>query len=417
MKLKLHKDPWYYSWVNRNGSSFATTNPDLHKLRSTPIKKGLSPASIARIEPVLKEHIQRLMLRIRDHRERGQSINMSDASRALAIDIVSDISCPHSLALLDLPDLGHAFHEYIRGYTMFSLWNRQFPFISPMLNALPRWLIALRGETALRIVDSLRRQRDQAASVIKADGKLTSNKTFPVIMNEVYKSTDIPSSEKTAKRLFEEIAILTAAGSETSSHSLLTITYHVLANPPILARLQTELREAFNQDQRDQVLSYKQLEALPYLTAIITEGLRIATGVSGRFPRINKSNHMLYTDYTGSTPKTYTIPPGATLSMAIRDMHYDPSCFPSPRTFDPERFLGADRALNIKFFAPFGRGTRACVGQNLAMVEMYMGIGNLFARWDVGLAKGVGREDVEMVHECFSPIVGLARRGLLLDVK
>ncbi|KAJ4347350.1 uncharacterized protein N0V89_011291 [Didymosphaeria variabile] len=414
MKLKLHKDPWYYSWFDRNGSIFATVNPDLHKLRSAPIKKGLSPASIARIEHVLKEHFSRLMRKIEEHRNEGKPINMTDAYRALAIDIVTDISCPTSMALLDTPDLGHAFHEYVRDYTMFAIWNRQFPIIAPLLNSLPRWLVALQGPTALGIVDSLEAQRQQARDVIKNDGKPISNKTFPVIMNEVYKSTELPPSEKSPQRLFEEITILIGAGGETTSHSLLTITYYVLANPPILSRLQAELREAFTAEQRREVLSYKELENLPYLTAVITEGLRIATPVSGRFPRINKQAPMQYTSHPSpSAPNgnTYILPPNTAISMSIREMHYNAACFPSPHTFDPERFLGSAKIDNMKWFAAFGRGQRSCVGQNLAWAEMYMAIGNLFARWDVRLSAGVGMEDVRMEYECFTPFVKAGREG------
>ncbi|OAG11466.1 cytochrome P450 [Paraphaeosphaeria sporulosa] len=414
MKLRLHKDPWYYSWLYRPGSIFATMNPDLHKLRSAPIKKGLSPTSISRVEHVLKEHLSRLMLRIQEHKDRGQLIHMTSAYRALATDIVTDISCPKSLHLLDKPGMGHEFHEAIANYTMFAIWNRQFTWIGPLLDSLPRWLVALQGDVALGIIDFLVGQEQQAEDVIKNDGKPIGTKSFPVIMNEVYKSPDIPPSQKTPRRLFEEIAILIAAGSETTSNSLLTTTYHVLANPEIRAKLQAELRTAFTAEETRGVLSYKQLEPLPYLTAVIHEGLRLATGVSGRLPRINKIAPTLYTN--PSTHKTYTIPPNTPVSMTTRSMHYNAACYPSPTTFLPTRFLGDEKKESLKWFAPFGRGARSCVGQHLAMAEMYMVIGNLFARWDVRLGEGVDERDVDMAHECFAPFPEVGREGVLLVI-
>ncbi|KAF9732898.1 hypothetical protein PMIN06_007474 [Paraphaeosphaeria minitans] len=415
MKLRLHKDPWYYSWLFRPGSIFATMNPDLHKLRSAPIKKGLSPASILRVDHVLKEHLSRLTLRIQEHRDRGQPINMTDAYRALATDIVTDISCPESLHLLDKPGMGHEFHESIANYTMFAIWNRHFTWIGPLLDSLPRWFVALQGDVALGIIDALIEQEQQAIDVIKNDGKSISTKSFPVIMNEVYTSPDIPPSQKTPRRLFEEISILIGAGSETTSNSLLTTTYHVLANPEILANLQTELRTAFTEQERMDVLSYKQLELLPYLTAIIHEGLRLATGVSGRLPRINKTAPTLYTN--PSSHSTYTIPPNTPISMTTRSMHYNAACYPSPTSFQPSRFLAPeDKKESLRWFAPFGRGARSCVGQHLAMAEMYMVIGNLFARWEVRLAEGVDGRDVGMAHECFAPFPEVGRAGVLLDV-
>lgn len=413
MKLRLHKDPWYYSWLYRPGSIFSTTNPDLHKLRSAPIKKGLSPAGISRVEHVLKEHVSRLMLRIQEHKDRGGSINMTDAYHAFAIDVVTDISCPKSMHLMDKPDMGHEFHEAIANYTMFALWNRHFPWIGPLLDSIPRWLIALQGDVALGIIDSLISQEQQATDVIKNDGKPISTKSFPVIMNEVYKSPDIPPSQKTPRRLFEEISILIGAGSETTSNSLLMTTYHVLLNPEVLGKLRAELHNAFTEEQRREVLSYKQLEHLPYLTAVIHEGLRLATGVSGRLPRINKAAATLYSSPDG---KTYTIPPDTPISMSTRSMHYSPTCFPSPTSFQPARFLHPQKADSMRWFAPFGRGARSCVGLHLAMAEMYMAVGNLFARWEVRLGKDVDERDVGMAHECFAPLVESGREGVVLDI-
>jgi cytochrome P450 len=49
-------------------------------------------------------------------------------------------------------------------------------------------------------------------------------------------------------------------------------------------------------------------------------------------------------------------------------MHYDPTYYPQPDSFQPERFLndGVPRA----WFRTFSRGARACLGQNLAMDMM-----------------------------------------------
>ena len=416
MKARLDKDPWFYSWLNRNGSIFATSDADLHKIRSAPIKKALSSAGIWRVEHVLKHYVKSLVTCMEKARDSGQSISMEDAYRAFAIDIITEISCPDSFALIDTPDMGHFFHLYVRTFTVFiAIWNRHFPFIVPIIDSLPRWTFALQGATALSIYDSIALQMKQAKDVIKNDGKPISNKDFPVIMNEVYKSEDIPASEKTAKRLFEEITILVGAGSETTSYTLLNITYYVLANPGILAKLKKELKENFTDADVDGILSYKQLETLPYLTAVITEGLRIASAVSGRFPRINKFQPMTYQSPLPNS-KTYVIPPGSAVSMSYREIHYNPELFPSPTTFDPERFLGENKAANMKWFSAFGRGARGCVGQNLAWAELYMVVGNLFARFDLKLAEGVEEADVLTKYECFSPYIEAGRKGVLLDV-
>lgn len=53
-----------------------------------------------------------------------------------------------------------------------------------------------------------------------------------------------------------------------------------------------------------------------------------------------------------------------------------------------------------KFLVPFGRGSRDCVGQNLAMAELVLVLGGLFGRYEMSLFK-TGKQDVEVVRDCF----------------
>ncbi|ORY07559.1 putative cytochrome P450 [Clohesyomyces aquaticus] len=411
---KLDKDPWYYSWLSRNGSIFATIDADHHKLRSSVIKRYFSTASISRIEPVLKTHFAVFCRRLQECREQKKPIPLSDAYRSLAVDVITDLSVPKSYNLLETEDFGAVHTKFIGNMTKFSLANRHLLYVNDILMATPRWVVGLQGPTPLAIFDELKRQEAQAVAVIENQGKPIGSKSFPVIMNEVYKS-DLPPEEKVLRRLTDEIAILIGAGSETTGATMETITYHILANPPILKQLKEELENSFSSGEAvDDVLSYKVLEPLPYLNACVQEGLRLATGVSGRLPRINNFQPTTYT--SSQTGKAYHIPKGTPMSMTIRELHYNPDLFPDPTKFDPVRWLGDERLKNEKWFAAFGRGSRSCVGLNLARAELLMVVGNLFGKFNVRLADGVDRSDIEMAHDCFAPFVKSDSKGLNVDV-
>lgn len=104
----------------------------------------------------------------------------------------------------------------------------------------------------------------------------------------------------------------------------------------------------------------------------------------------------------------YTIPPGTVVGMSNSDVLSDPSIFPNPEQFVPERWLDATNRSNLlRYQVPFLRGSRNCVGQNLAMAEMVLGLGNLVRRYDLSLFETVPG-DIEVVEDCYVP---LTRKG------
>ena len=50
-------------------------------------------------------------------------------------------------------------------------------------------------------------------------------------------------------------------------------------------------------------------------------------------------------------------------------LHYNPEVYPNPSKFDPERFMDND-LVPRNAFRTFGRGARACLGQNLAIEQL-----------------------------------------------
>jgi cytochrome P450 len=130
-------------------------------------------------------------------------------------------------------------------------------------------------------------------------------------------------------------------------------SYHVISNQDIYRTLTAELDRAFPDPTAR--LDYATLEKLPYLTAVIKEGLRLSFGVPGRLPR------MIETD--GIMLNGYFIPRGTIVGMSSWMMHRNPKVFPDPDTFSPERWLDPANAGKLeKSFVAFSRGSRQCIG-------------------------------------------------------
>lgn len=286
------------------------------------------------------------------------------------------------------------------------------------------------------------------------------------VLDGIINSDAIPESDKTVDRLTQEARTLVGAGSETTGISLETITYHVLASPEVLRRLKQELAQAAaaaaaGASKGDAALSdYATIKRLPYLTAVINEGLRLSNSVSGRLARVDRRNVWVYTPnshndnnqvtsekdaadsindnkndkspaiqdpqntLTSSKEKdtdqdiSYPLPPGTVISMAIRANHTAATIYPDPLSFKPDRWLveGDELKRLEKYFVPFGRGGRSCIGKELALMNLYLTVANFFHRFDADLFR-TDRKDIEMEHDFFSPFPRLESKGLRVVLK
>ncbi len=132
------------------------------------------------------------------------------------------------------------------------------------------------------------------------------NNLGTTIFHGLLSNPDLPDSEKTDQRMVEEARVLLAAGTETTASTLAAITYHLLANPSILKELKKELTEAILDPDSFPIST--QIEGLPYLTAVIKEGLRLHPGASLRQERVAPDESFLYEDVKSG--RKYVIPKG-----------------------------------------------------------------------------------------------------------
>lgn len=59
------------------------------------------------------------------------------------------------------------------------------------------------------------------------------------------------------------------------------------------------------------------------------------------------------------------LPKGTSITIPILGLHRDPSIYPDPDKFDPERFNTAQiKERHPYAYLPFGQGPRNCIGEN-----------------------------------------------------
>jgi cytochrome P450 len=127
-------------------------------------------------------------------------------------------------------------------------------------------------------------------------------------------------------------------------------SYHLCANPSILAKLRAELKDAGFKP--GSTMDWFKLEALPYLHGVVHESIRLAHGVTTRSPRLAPDTELRYGDWV--------IPKNTPVSMSNVDVLTNEEIFPEPRQFKPERWIGKPEL--DRYFVPFTKGSRQCLG-------------------------------------------------------
>lgn len=176
------------------------------------------------------------------------------------------------------------------------------------------------------------------------------------IVHRILESS-LPPVEKSVLRLSNEIGSITGAAFETTAQSLRFILYHIYSNPQVLERLRTEIAGTYTEtDVKQKALSLKRFEQLPYLTAVLMEGLRLNPGVASRLARIAPDRDLFYDN-------KWKIPAGTPVGMTTFLLHTNETVYPDPMRFDPDRWMDLDKRKNAdRTWIPFSRGTRICLG-------------------------------------------------------
>ncbi|KAJ5174167.1 Cytochrome P450 [Penicillium canariense] len=285
--------------------------------------------------------------------------------------------------------------------------NCQFPFMVPLANAIPEWILL--KTPSFGPVVQFRRSLDERIRRLFDPEEKRQAAEEPSYKNatvfEVLLASSLPPEELTQTRLQHEAVSIVGAGFDTTREMLATIAYHVLANPETYRKLRDELHTAI--PDPSQILTWAELQQLPYLSAWIEEGLRIGFGTVQRSPRISPTPFIY---------GKYTIPPGTPISEDTYHMHTNEHVFPDPKTYRPERWLGNLRGSDgvkqlSRYNVAFGRGGRMCLGMQLAYAAMYMMITTLIRRFDFELFETTC-EDVEFYYDWLVPHAQLNSKGV-----
>ena len=284
-------------------------------------------------------------------------------------DMIGDLALGESFRCLDQG----SYHSWVA--ILFTQFKTAAMLVSlrllglgkPLRLIIPKSMLEKRKQHAGMANAKIHKRLEKGAS---ADVQRNDFMTY-VLRHNDEKGMSIPEIEVTMR-------ILVLAGGETTATAMSGIMGNLLRNSDAMKNLVDEMRNAFKHVSE---IDAERVSRLPYLGAVIEEGVRLGPPVALRMPRVVPAQ--------GATVAGHWLPGGTFVSASSFARNRSSLNFlDSPSTFDPSRWLPQSSGSSSTppptpaAFNPFSLGPRNCLGRNLAYLEMRLILAHLLWAFD-----------------------------------
>ncbi|CAI6095037.1 unnamed protein product [Clonostachys chloroleuca] len=389
----FYKSRYYNNFdIDGHASIFSNTDLASRAARAKVVLPLFSITSVKAGYKPFKDSLRRYLKRFKDEKETGR-VNVLDLARGMSIDAVTEYlfgirygafkdeeesgastsvkaTCEPKMSASDVVD---NFISTSRLWYL-SVW------LYNIADKLDRIIYPNPGaEVSTEIVNEYADRVIVAAQEEITQEKDKSQLTFPARL--LY--TGI-SPEETRSHCKDIIF----AGTDTIGMNLATVCFMLAKYPRVYDRLYEEVSGAEIEKEED-------IQVLPYLNAVVKEGLRMSMTNPCRLPREVPER--------GWTYKETYYPPGTIVSCSAYEMHFSAEMFEKPFEFIPERWDSATDDMNKSMMA-FGLGNRQCIARGMSMLDMHDVVYHLVKEDVLRGAKPV-RERIEILEGFSSKVV------------
>ena len=282
----------------------------------------------------------------------GQTIQIRDYSQEISLEII--LRTIFGLAegqrydrlkkiLVDWLD---TFNSPLRSFFLF------FPSLQKDLGVLTPWSKFLRQKGQIKAI--LQEECDRRRN----NPDLMGEDILSLLLAARYEDGQ-PMSDESIR---DELLTMLFAGHETTASSLAWSFYWLHRLPEVGQKLKAELATITPE------AGFVELAKLPYLTAIVSETLRLSPVVVFVGRQLTKPFELM----------GYQLEAGTSLFPSIYLTHQREDIYPEPKKFRPERFI--ERQFSPYEYLPFGGGNRRCLGYAFALFEMKLVLATIMSR-------------------------------------
>ncbi|KAI2608566.1 cytochrome P450 [Hypoxylon fragiforme] len=426
-------DPNFYStiYTNREGYDkpenlkwrfgspaglFSTPDHHLHKMRRAAQEPFFAKSRINKLSPEIQAKADLMCAKLSEnYLNQDKPVTLDNLFASYIADVTTKYAFDRDFKYLSSPDFASPFVKAIRSFKDIAHPCTQFPWLARALAATPDFLVRILQPSmscVLEFQDDMRRLIREAQGDLSNPDPRKPDQADKTIIHGILRA-GLPQEELEMDVLKDHATSIIGAGIASAQWTLTIACFHVMSDQRIREALKKELESVM--PDANSPLPYKEIaEKCPYLVACIEEAARLACGQMTRSPRISK---------TPITYGDYVLAPGTHISLDTWHMHHNETLYPQSYSYVPERWVGNPRApapydsRPLKhYMVSFGRGTRHCIGMNLAYAEITIALASLIRRFDWELFETTD-EDVKVVRDLVAPDVSRKSKGIRVLVK
>nr|ALX81393.1 cytochrome P450 [Liposcelis entomophila] len=209
-------------------------------------------------------------------------------------------------------------------------------------------------------------------------------------------------SKLTDREVREQVDTFMFAGHDTISSALSFSLYCLAHNPELQEKAYQEQLSIFGDS--DRLPTFADIQEMKYLEKVVKEAQRL-------FPSIPLIGRLISEDL--ELPGGYLVPKGAEIILLTWGLHRDPRVWKNPEQFDPENFSpDAIQVRNPYSYVPFSAGSRNCIGQKYAMLELKATVAKVLRKFKI-LPSPYEKDQIELAAE----VVMISTTGINLCIE
>jgi cytochrome P450 len=340
-----------------------------------PRKRALQPVFTKQYVRNFGGHMSRAAQGFVDRWHDGGEVDLDVECRGVAMQ-----SLGRSVLGIDLNERGDVIAQHMHVASSYTADRALRPVRAP------RWLPTPARRRARAAVASMRRVTDDILAACRAD----PTRGAPLVQALIAATDPETGQPLSDDDISNDLLIFMLAGHDTTSTALTYALWVLGHHPQVQDRVAAEAAEI-----GDRELTPEDVPRLEYTVAVLHEALRLCPPAAG-VGRL--AVHDIAVD-------GYRVEAGSLIAVGIYALHRDPTLWPDPEVFDPDRFSPENSKGRDRWqFIPFLGGGRPCIGEHFARLETTLALGTIIRALEIRSADEDFPVDVPFTTVAKGPI-------------